>query len=74
MSRIYNFFFDVSRIYNFLIEFRWKSNDEDNKKILIPSGGDNGHWVSSEDFVIQDKMVYWDRYCMFLRNTMKVSC
>ncbi|KAL1828506.1 hypothetical protein ACET3Z_006918 [Daucus carota] len=34
-------------------------------------GSGNGHWVSSEDFVIQDKMVYWDRYCMFLRDTMK---
>ncbi|XP_017217482.2 uncharacterized protein LOC108195059 [Daucus carota subsp. sativus] len=45
----------VSRIYNFLIELKWKPNDEDNKNIWIPSGSENGHWVSSEDCVIQDK-------------------
>ncbi|KAK1363302.1 Histidine kinase-like ATPase, C-terminal domain containing protein [Heracleum sosnowskyi] len=48
-------FATVSRIYNYLIEFKWKPNDGDNRNIWIPSDSENGQWVSSEDCVIQDK-------------------
>ncbi|KAL1810439.1 hypothetical protein ACET3Z_027429 [Daucus carota] len=48
-------FTTVSRIYNYLSEFNWKPDDEDNKRIWVPSGTDNGQWVSSEDCVIHDK-------------------
>uniref|UniRef100_A0A164UPD0 Uncharacterized protein n=1 Tax=Daucus carota subsp. sativus TaxID=79200 RepID=A0A164UPD0_DAUCS len=34
-------FTTVSRIYNYLSEFNWKLDDEDNKKIWVPSGTDN---------------------------------
>ncbi|KAL8118501.1 uncharacterized protein LOC141723799 [Apium graveolens] len=45
----------VIRIYKFLYKFNWKPDDEDNKKIWIPNGTENGQWVSSKDCVIHDK-------------------
>nr|XP_017217487.1 PREDICTED: uncharacterized protein LOC108195066 [Daucus carota subsp. sativus] len=51
----HSIFTPVSRIYNYLIEFKWKPNDNDKKDIWIPSSREYGQWVSFENCVIQDK-------------------
>ncbi|KAK1363219.1 ATP/DNA-binding protein [Heracleum sosnowskyi] len=48
-------FTTVIRIYKYLYKCNWKPDDEKDKKIWIPSGAENGQWVSSEDCVIHDK-------------------
>lgn len=48
-------FTTISRIYNYLCEFKWEPDGEDNKKIWIPNGIENGEWVSSEECFIHDK-------------------
>ncbi|KAK1407150.1 hypothetical protein QVD17_38761 [Tagetes erecta] len=45
----------IKRFYNYLSDFKWKPDDEDNKSIWIPRGTDNGEWVSPQDCVLHDK-------------------
>ncbi|KAI3820646.1 hypothetical protein L1987_08194 [Smallanthus sonchifolius] len=45
----------INRFYNYLSEFKWKPDDEDDKKIWIPRGTDNGEWVTPQDCVLHDK-------------------
>ncbi|KAI3686351.1 hypothetical protein L1987_80026 [Smallanthus sonchifolius] len=49
----------INRFYNYLSEFKWKPDDEDNKKIWIPRGTDNGEWVTPQDCV-HDKNSLFD--------------
>ncbi|KAK1407155.1 hypothetical protein QVD17_38766 [Tagetes erecta] len=48
-------FLTISRIYNYLSEFKWKPADDDSKKIWIPQGTDNGKWVDPNDCVLYDE-------------------
>ncbi|GKV36362.1 hypothetical protein SLEP1_g44503 [Rubroshorea leprosula] len=45
-------FSTITRIYNFLHEKGWKPNSEATRKIWIPDGSDNGHWVDPDDCVL----------------------
>ncbi|KAI7747879.1 hypothetical protein M8C21_018554, partial [Ambrosia artemisiifolia] len=45
----------INRFYNYLSEFKWEPTDDDCKKIWLPSGTDNGEWVSPQDCVLHDK-------------------
>lgn len=51
----HSIFTTVIRIYKYLLKFNWTPDDKDHIKIWIPSGSQNGQWVSSEDCVIHDK-------------------
>ncbi|XP_076882663.1 uncharacterized protein LOC143531203 [Bidens hawaiensis] len=44
----------VNRFYVYLSEFKW-APDEDDKKIWIPRGTDNGEWVTPQDCVLHDR-------------------
>ncbi|KAI7747874.1 hypothetical protein M8C21_018549 [Ambrosia artemisiifolia] len=45
----------IKRLYSYLSEFKWEPTDDDSKQIWLPSGTDNGEWVSPQDCVIHDK-------------------
>ncbi|KAJ0703887.1 putative histidine kinase/HSP90-like ATPase superfamily [Helianthus annuus] len=45
----------TNRLYNYLSEFKWEPADDDDKKIWLPRGTDNGEWVSPQDCVLHDK-------------------
>ncbi|KAM0038802.1 putative histidine kinase/HSP90-like ATPase superfamily [Helianthus debilis subsp. tardiflorus] len=46
----------INRLYNYLSEFKWEpADDDDDKKIWLPRGADNGEWVSPQDCVLHDK-------------------
>ncbi|XP_076915812.1 uncharacterized protein LOC143575286 [Bidens hawaiensis] len=45
----------INRFYNYLSEYKWESVDEDNKKIWIPRGTDNGEWVTPQECVLHDR-------------------
>ncbi|PWA59580.1 DNA binding,ATP binding protein [Artemisia annua] len=45
----------LGRIYNYLCEFKWELFDDDNRKIWIPKGTNNGEWVTPQDCVVHDK-------------------
>ncbi|KAI3686354.1 hypothetical protein L1987_80029 [Smallanthus sonchifolius] len=44
----------ISRIYNYLSEFKWEPVADDSRKIWIPRGPDDGEWVDSDDRVFYD--------------------
>nr|GEW54658.1 DNA binding,ATP binding protein [Tanacetum cinerariifolium] len=44
----------VCRIYNYLCEFKWEPFDDDNRKIWIPKGTNNGEWARPQDCVVHD--------------------
>ncbi|KAI3820645.1 hypothetical protein L1987_08193 [Smallanthus sonchifolius] len=48
-------FESINRLYNYLSEFKWEPDDEEDQKIWIPRGDDNGEWVTPQDCVLHDK-------------------
>ncbi|KAJ0578478.1 putative histidine kinase/HSP90-like ATPase superfamily [Helianthus annuus] len=45
----------INRFYKYLSDFKWEPADDDNKKIWLPRGSNNGEWVSPQDCVLHDK-------------------
>ncbi|KAJ0790237.1 putative histidine kinase/HSP90-like ATPase superfamily [Helianthus annuus] len=45
----------INRFYKYLSDFKWEPADDDDKKIWLPRGTDNGEWVSPQDCVLHDK-------------------
>ncbi|KAK9080568.1 hypothetical protein SSX86_000326 [Deinandra increscens subsp. villosa] len=58
----------INRIYNYLSEFKWEPDDEDDKKIWIPRGTDTGEWVVPKDCVLHDKNNLFDAQLNVLEN------
>ncbi|KAI3686348.1 hypothetical protein L1987_80023 [Smallanthus sonchifolius] len=50
----------INRFYNYLSEFKWKPDDEDDQQIWIPRGTDNGEWVTPQECVLHDKNSLFD--------------
>ncbi|XP_044491888.1 uncharacterized protein LOC123215739 [Mangifera indica] len=48
-------FATIVRIYNFLGGMKWEVNGEAAKRIWIPDGSKNGHWVNPEKCALHDK-------------------
>ncbi|KAL5791559.1 hypothetical protein ACOSP7_000153 [Xanthoceras sorbifolium] len=45
----------ITRIYEFLGEFKWEADAEAGRRIWIPDGGENGQWVNPVECVLHDK-------------------
>ena len=45
----------ITRIYNFLAEFKWEADAEAGRRIWIPDGSENGQWVNPAECVLHDK-------------------
>ncbi|GLT39951.1 hypothetical protein SLA2020_141160 [Shorea laevis] len=45
----------INRIYNFLNKRGWEPDSEATRKIWIPNGSNNGHWVDPGKCVLHDK-------------------
>ncbi|KAK1567098.1 hypothetical protein Q3G72_008152 [Acer saccharum] len=45
----------ITRIYNFLAEFKWEDDAEAGRRIWIPDGSENGQWVNPTECVLHDK-------------------
>ncbi|KAL5791557.1 hypothetical protein ACOSP7_000151 [Xanthoceras sorbifolium] len=45
----------ITRIYEFLGEFKWEVDVEAGKRIWIPDGGENGQWVNPAECALHDK-------------------
>ncbi|KAL7602647.1 hypothetical protein Lser_V15G21277 [Lactuca serriola] len=58
----------ISRIYNFLSTYKWVPVDEENKRIWIPKGTENGEWVMPQACVLHDKNNLFGEQLKVLEN------